>query len=97
MNTVPYYPLGDDVIKQIIRLQLGRVAKRMRENYKVTYADDVVAHIASRCMEVDSDARIVERAISGPSCPSWPPSSSPGWLPARRLAASRVVSVVLAF
>ena len=71
MNTVPYYPLGDDVIKQIIRLQLGRVAKRMRENHKATfaYADDVVAHIASRCKEVDSGARNVESIITGTLLP----------------------------
>ena len=71
MNTVPYYPLGDEVIQQIIRLQLGRVAKRMRENHKATftYTDDVVAHIASRCKEVDSGARNVESIITGTLLP----------------------------
>ena len=71
MNTVPYYPLGDDVIQQIIRLQLGRVARRMKENHKATftYTDDVVAHIASRCKEVDSGARNVESIITGSLLP----------------------------
>ncbi len=71
MNTVPYYPLGDDVIRQIIRLQLGRVAKRMKENHKATftYADDLIAAIASRCKEVDSGARNVEAIITGTLLP----------------------------
>ncbi len=71
MNTVPYYPLGDEVIKQIIRLQLGRVAQRMRENHKATftYSDDLIANIASRCKEVDSGARNVESIITGTLLP----------------------------
>ena len=34
MIVVPYYPIGDDVMRQIIRLQLGRIGQRMRENHK---------------------------------------------------------------
>ena len=34
MIVVPYYPIADDVMRQIIRLQLGRIAQRMRENHK---------------------------------------------------------------
>jgi type VI secretion system protein VasG len=66
MIVVPYYPITDDVMKQIIRLQLGRIAKRMKENHKAafTYGDDLVANIASRCTEVDSGARNVDAILT---------------------------------
>src|SRR5207244_12859189 len=34
ITIVPYYPLGDEVIRRIINLQLKRVAQRLRENPK---------------------------------------------------------------
>ena len=41
---IPYYPLSDAVMGDIIRLQLGRIAARIAEHHKVpfTYDDDVV-------------------------------------------------------
>jgi type VI secretion system protein VasG len=41
---IPYYPLSDEMIGIIARLQLGRIEKRIRENHKVpfTYDDEVV-------------------------------------------------------
>jgi type VI secretion system protein VasG len=66
MIVVPYYPITDDVMRQIIRLQLGRIGKRMKENHKAafTYSDDLVANIASRCKEVDSGARNVDAILT---------------------------------
>src|SRR5258705_615015 len=53
--TIPYYPLSDQMLGLIIRLQLGRIEKRIREHHKVpfTYGDDVVKLIASRCTELE--------------------------------------------
>jgi type VI secretion system protein VasG len=64
--TVPYDPISDAVMKQIIRLQLGRIAQRVRENHKaqLTYSDDLVDHIASRCKEVESGARNVDHILT---------------------------------
>ena len=55
---VPYYPISDDVMRQIIRLQLGRIGRRMRENHNAefSYSDDLVDCIAGRCREVESGA-----------------------------------------
>jgi type VI secretion system protein VasG len=66
MIIVPYYPIGDDVMKQIIRLQLGRISRRMKENHKAafTYSDDLVANISGRCKEVDSGARNVDAILT---------------------------------
>src|SRR5258708_30963620 len=47
---IPYYPLADTVLGQIIRLQLDRIVTRIRANHAVTlsYSEDVVNLIAAR-------------------------------------------------
>jgi type VI secretion system protein VasG len=63
---VPYYPISDSMLRTIIRLQLGRVAKRVRavHNAPFTYEEEVVKLIASRCTEVQSGARAVDAIIT---------------------------------
>jgi type VI secretion system protein VasG len=65
LTVVPYYPLDDSTIKKIVRLQLGRVVKRVAENYKATmaYDDAMVDAIAARCTEVETGARNIEQII----------------------------------
>jgi type VI secretion system protein VasG len=71
MNVVPYFPLGDEVIRSITKLQLKRVADRVRENYKgtMTYDDGLISAIAGRCKEVESGARNVDSIITGTLLP----------------------------
>ena len=71
ITIVPYYPLGDEVIKRIIKLQLKRVANRLKENHKAafSYDDKLIESIASRCKEVESGARNVDQIISGTLLP----------------------------
>ncbi|WP_435020405.1 type VI secretion system ATPase TssH [Tundrisphaera sp. TA3] len=66
MILVPYRPIRDDVMKQIIRLQLGRVGARMKENHKAafSYDDAVVDAISSRAREVESGARNVDHILT---------------------------------
>jgi type VI secretion system protein VasG len=66
VTLVPYYPLADDVMRQIVVLQLGRIARRVMENHraKFEYAPELVAEIAGRCTEVESGARNVDHIIS---------------------------------
>jgi type VI secretion system protein VasG len=63
---VPYYPLSDPMLKSIIRLQLGRIQKRIAENHGIalTYDDAVVELIASRCTEVESGGRMVDAILT---------------------------------
>ncbi len=63
---VPYYPITDTVMRQIIRLQLGRVAQRMRQNHNAqfSYGDELVESIAARCREVQSGARNVDHILT---------------------------------
>ena len=66
MAVVPYYPISDETMRAIIRLQLGRVGRRLAENHKAqfSYADAVVDEIAARCHEVESGARNVDHILT---------------------------------
>lgn len=63
---VPYYPISDDVMRQIVRLQLDRIVKRVRENHKatLTYSESIITNIAGRCKEVQSGARNVDQILT---------------------------------
>ncbi len=69
--TVPYYPINDETLGLIIRLQLDRIGRRTKENHKIpfTYDDEVVGLIASRCTEVDSGARAVDAILTNTVLP----------------------------
>ncbi len=64
--TIPYYPLSDEMLKSIIRLQLGRIEKRIKQNQKIpfTYDDSVVQLILSRCTERESGGRMVDAILT---------------------------------
>jgi len=66
INIVPYFPLGDEVLKNIIKLKLNHVKRRVMENYKASfdYAPEVVTTIASRCTEVETGARNIDHIIN---------------------------------
>jgi type VI secretion system protein VasG len=63
---VPYYPLNDAVLKQIIRLQLGRIVRRVSgaRGIELSYADAVVDLIQARCTEVESGGRMVDAILT---------------------------------
>ena len=69
--TVPYYPISDETLKLIIRLQLGRIGRRTQENHKIpfSYDDQAVDLIASRCTEVESGARTVDAILTNTVLP----------------------------
>jgi type VI secretion system protein VasG len=69
--TIPYYPLSDEMIGSIVRLQLARVAKRVKESHGVplTYDDKVVKLIVSRCTELESGGRMIEAILTNTLLP----------------------------
>lgn len=66
VTVVPYFPLSDATLRQIIRLQLQRIQKRVADTYKATfaYSGDVVESIAVRCTESESGARNIESVLA---------------------------------
>jgi type VI secretion system protein VasG len=69
---IPYYPLSDAMLKAIIRLQLGRIEKRIGANYGIpfTYSDETVKLIASRCTELESGGRMIDAILTNNVLPS---------------------------
>jgi type VI secretion system protein VasG len=63
---VPYHPIADDAMRQIIELQLGRIHTRLQENNRAqfSYDDTLVTEIARRCTEVESGARNVDHILT---------------------------------
>ena len=49
MVLIPYYPIRDESLKQIIRLKLGKIQRRLQENHKIklTYDDAFLEAVAS--------------------------------------------------
>ncbi len=68
---IPYYPLSDEMIGNIARLQLGRITKRIGESHKLpfTYDDEVVKLIVSRCTEVESGGRMIDTILTNTLLP----------------------------
>jgi type VI secretion system protein VasG len=66
MVVVPYYPITDEVMREIIRLQLDRISRRLEENHGADFSYDpqVVDEVASRCKEVESGARNVDHILT---------------------------------
>ncbi|WP_296700138.1 type VI secretion system ATPase TssH [Thiocapsa sp. UBA6158] len=70
--TIPYYPLSDEILGLIIRLQLERIVRRIAENHRatLTYEESVVELIAKRCAEVESGARVVDAILTNTVLPA---------------------------
>lgn len=69
--TIPYYPLSDDMLGQIVRLQLNRIKKRVAENHKIPfeYGDDVVKLVVKRCNNAESGGRIIDAILTNTVLP----------------------------
>ncbi|MGX5726937.1 type VI secretion system ATPase TssH [Metapseudomonas otitidis] len=69
--TIPYYPLSDEMLKSITRLQLGRVKKRVESGHKVPFEfdDKVVDLVVSRCTETESGGRQIDAILTNSMLP----------------------------
>jgi type VI secretion system protein VasG len=66
LTLVPYFPLSDSVIRQIVVMQLEKIRARVRDTYRATidWAPELVEAIAARCTESSSGARNVENILT---------------------------------
>jgi type VI secretion system protein VasG len=70
--TIPYFPLSPEMLGGIVRLQLGRIGKRIEENHdaKFVYDQSVVDHIVSLCNDPDSGGRVIDNIITNTILPA---------------------------
>ncbi|HOI51980.1 MAG TPA: AAA family ATPase [Azonexus sp.] len=71
LKVVPYYPISDAVLLQIIELKLRRIQARIAANHKAEFSwdDKLVEAVLARCTEVDSGARNVDHILNGTLLP----------------------------
>ncbi|HRH78249.1 MAG TPA: type VI secretion system ATPase TssH, partial [Cellvibrionaceae bacterium] len=61
-TVIPYYPLGDEDLLKICKINMRRIEKRIKSHYNAafSYDEDVLLHIVARSQEVDTGARNIE-------------------------------------
>ena len=71
MVTVPYYPISDDILRLIVKLQLKKIENRIKDNHNAqfSYDESVIETVAKRCTDVDSGARNVYNILTGSLLP----------------------------
>jgi type VI secretion system protein VasG len=71
MTVAPFYPISEDVLRMIIKLQLKKIQERIMQNHKAQfeYDDSVIDAVAKRCTDVDSGARNVHNILNGTLLP----------------------------
>ena len=72
MRIVPYFPLHDDLLIQIIEHKLAKVIQRLEQQYQtqVQYSAEVPELLLSRCTEVDSGARNIDHILNATILPA---------------------------
>jgi type VI secretion system protein VasG len=68
---IPYYPLSDQMLGQIVQLQLGRIKQRVEARYKIPfeYGEEVVRLVVSRCTESESGGRMIDAILTNTMLP----------------------------
>lgn len=67
MQIIPFYPIGSDVMSDIVKLKINKVKNRLLDSQKLElcYDDEVISAIAARCTEVETGARNVDHILNG--------------------------------
>ncbi len=69
---VPYFPLSDEMLGNIVKLQLSRIEKRLLQNHGIqfTVSPEAVQLIVNRCTEVESGGRMVDAILTNTVLPN---------------------------
>ncbi|BEP57801.1 type VI secretion system ATPase TssH [Variovorax sp. V118] len=70
--TIPYYPLSPEMMKKIVRLQLGRIKKRVETNHGVPfeYTEAVIEQVVARCQDPESGGRVIDAILTNTVLPT---------------------------
>ncbi len=66
LTVVPYYPISEAMLEQIIGLQMRRIQTRIQVNHgaQFDFDDSAVRLIRERCSEVESGARMIDAILT---------------------------------
>ena len=70
--SIPYYPLSPEMMGKIVRLQLGRIKKRVEANHGIPfeYSDAVVSLVVSRCQDPEAGGRVIDAILTNTVLPT---------------------------
>ena len=61
MRVVPYYPVSGSVLRELIEIKLQGLGQRLqRRHLAFSYCQRLVDHLAERCTQSDSGARLID-------------------------------------
>ncbi|MDQ0740002.1 type VI secretion system protein VasG [Pseudomonas sp. W4I3] len=62
MRVVPYYPIAENVLRDVAELKLANLGQRLQSRkLAFTYTPELVTHITERCADADSGARYIDQ------------------------------------
>ncbi|MFC6339984.1 type VI secretion system ATPase TssH [Pseudomonas sp. CCM 7891] len=61
IRVVPYYPVNDGVLQELIESKLQYLGQRLlRRNLKFSHSPELLVHMKDRCLQSDSGARFID-------------------------------------
>ncbi|KAB8042436.1 type VI secretion system ATPase TssH [Janthinobacterium aquaticum] len=71
MTVLPFYPLDDTVLAQIVEMKLARIGRRLAASCQARFSHDAALAdaVLARCTEVDSGARNIDQILEGSVLP----------------------------
>jgi len=68
---IPYFPIRDENLRQIIVLKLRKIQRRLEQTHRIhlTYDANLIDEVAKRCTEVESGARNVDNILTNTLLP----------------------------
>jgi type VI secretion system protein VasG len=64
MQVVPYFPVGDAVLAELVELKLQRLAERLaNRQLRFSHSSVLVEYLCDRCTQSESGARLVDRLL----------------------------------
>ena len=71
IQTIPYYPLSNEMLENIVELQLNRIVKRIQHNHEIilSYTPDVLSFIVARCTELEYGGRMIDAILTNSILP----------------------------
>ncbi|MBX3394918.1 MAG: type VI secretion system ATPase TssH [Phycisphaerae bacterium] len=73
MTVIPFFTLGEEILKNISKMKLRKVVKRLAttHNMAMNVDESVYAAIAARCKQVDIGARQIDHALNREVLPAF--------------------------
>ncbi|HWL92111.1 MAG TPA: type VI secretion system ATPase TssH [Phycisphaerae bacterium] len=73
MTVIPFFTLGEEILKGIAKMKLNKVVKRLAATHgmEMNVDESVYAAIASRCKQVDIGARQIDHALNREVLPAF--------------------------